>query len=167
MEDEYISNLNTDDNELLQKYQKLEEELTKTKAQLDEKNKLCLNQKHQIEDLSIETKNLEDKYNNQQNLLKFYEEKAKKEGEEEVETDPEKKDKIKKLEIEIMKLNEKIKELEETVIRKDNEIEVVKQELEEEKEISTKAAEMIAEKDEEIEELKKKNLKNLLRRVTH
>ena len=91
----------------MQKYQKLEEELTKTKAQLDEKNKLCLNQKHQIEDLSIETKNLEDKYNNQQNLLKFYEEQAKKEGEEEVETDPEKKDKIKKLIIGLLTNNNK------------------------------------------------------------
>ena len=54
-----------------------------------------------------------------------------------------------------MNLNEKIKELEESVIKKDNELEVVKQELEDEKEISQKALEMINEKEEEITELKK------------
>ena len=155
MEDEYLSNINTDDTEILEKFKQKEEELTNVKAQLDEKNKLCLSQKHKIEDLSIENKDLQEKFNNQQNLIKFYEEKAKREEEEGVETDPEKKDKIKQLEIEIMKLNEKIKDLEEQAIKKDNDLEVIKQELEEEKEISQKAAEMIAEKEEEIEELKK------------
>ena len=158
MDDEYITNMNTtdiDDNEILKKLKKNEEELSKIKTQLDEKNKLCLNQKHKIEDLSIENKDLQEKFNNQKNLLKFYEEKAEKENNAEEETDPEKKDKIKQLEIKIMKLNEKIKELEEAAIKKDNDLEVIKQELEEEKEISQKAAEMIAEKEEEIEELKK------------
>ena len=160
MDDEYITNMNTtdiDDNEILKKLKKNEEELSKIKTQLDEKNKLCLNQKHKIEDLSIENKDLQEKFNNQKNLLKFYEEKAEKENNAEEETDPEKKDKIKQLEIKIMKLNEKIKELEEAAIKKDNDLEVIKQELEEEKEISQKAAEMIAEKEEEIEELKKKS----------
>ena len=158
MDDEYITNMNTtdiDDNEMIKKLKKNEEELSKIKSQLDEKNKLYLSQKHKIEDLSIENKDLQEKFNNQKNLLKFYEEKAEKENNAEEETDPEKKDKIKQLEIKIMKLNEKIKELEEAAIKKDNDLEVIKQELEEEKEISQKAAEMIAEKEEEIEDLKK------------
>ena len=48
----------------------------------------------------------------------------------------------------------------ESIIKKDNEIEVIKQELEEEKEISNKALEMISEKDDEIKELKEKIEKN-------
>ena len=56
MDDEYITNLNTndlDDNNLLNKLKKTEEELSNIKKQLDVKNKLCLSQKHKIEDLSI------------------------------------------------------------------------------------------------------------------
>ena len=100
MADEYVSNMNTndyEDSELLNKFKKKEEECTKIKSELDEKNKLCLSQKHKIEDLSIEKKDLEEKFNNQQKLLKFYEEKAKKEEDTEIEKDPEKKDKIKQL----------------------------------------------------------------------
>ena len=66
MEDEYISNLNTsdlEDTDLLNQLKKNEEELTKIKSELDEKNKLCLSQKHQIEDLSIENKDLQEKFN--------------------------------------------------------------------------------------------------------
>ena len=156
MEDEYLTNLNTDDNELLTKLKRKEEELTKIKSELDEKSKLCLSQKHKIEDLTIENNDLVKKYDNQQNLLKFYEEKASKEEDSEIETDPEKKDKIKQLEIKIMNLNEKIKELEESLIKKDNDLEVITQELEEEKEIGAKALDLINEKEEEIENLKKK-----------
>ena len=46
-------------------------------------------------------------------------------------------------------IQNKIKELEELMIKKDNELEVVKQELEEEKEITGKAIEEINEKDED------------------
>ena len=109
--EEYITNINTDDlgdteNELLKEKHK---ELSEVKAKLEEKEKLCLEQKHQIEDLLIENKDLKEKYNNQQNLIKFYEEKAKNEEiSAEDETDPEKKDKIKKLGIQIMNLNDKL-----------------------------------------------------------
>ena len=157
--DEYITNINTDDigdEELLNKLKKAEAELSETKSKLDEKTKLCLEQKHQLEDLFIETKDLKEKYNNQTNLLKFYEEKSSAEAASEIETDPEKKDKIKQLEIKIMNLNDKIKELEESIIKKDNELDVVKQELEEEKEIGNKALDLINEKEEEIRELKEK-----------
>jgi len=149
-DEDYITNMasnDLDDNELPNKLKKAQDELIKMKAELDEKNKLCLTQKHTIEDLNIEKKDLEEKFNNQKKLLDFYDEKAKKE--EEDEKDPEKRDKIKQLEMKIMNLNDKIKDLEEQMIKKDNELEVVKQELEEEKEISQKAAEMINEKDEE------------------
>ena len=158
-QDEYITNINTDDlgeteNELLKEKHK---ELQEVKAKLEEKEKLFLEQKHQIEDLLIENKDLKEKYNNQQNLIKFYEEKAKNEGvNTEDENDPEKKDKIKKLGIEIMNLNDKIKELEESIIAKDNELEVVKQELEEEKDMNGKALDMINDYENEIKELKEK-----------
>ena len=157
--DEYITNINTDDigdEELLNKLKKVEAELSETKSKLDEKSKLCLEQKHQLEDLFIETKDLKEKYNHQKNLIQFYEEKASNDTSAEVETDPDKKDKIKQLEIKIMNLNEKVRELEESIIKKDNELEVVKQELEEEKEISNKALDMINEKEDEINELKEK-----------
>ena len=145
--DEYITNLSTDDidKEIVERYKKVEAELLETKKKLDEKSKIYLDQKHQLEDLLIETKDLKEKYNNQQNLIKFYESKSNETTEKE-ETDPEKKDKIKQLEIKIMNLNEKIKELEESIIKKDNELEVVNQELEEEKEIGNKALDMINEK---------------------
>ena len=92
--EEYITNINTDDigdEELLNKLKKVETELSETKTQLDEKTKLCLEQKHQLEDLFIETKDLKEKYANQTNLLKFYEDKASNEANAETETDPEKK----------------------------------------------------------------------------
>ena len=156
MDDEYITNLNIDNNdEISDKLKKTEQELSDTKKVLDEKNKLCLTQKHKIEDLTIEVNYLKEKNNNQNKLIKFYEEKVKKEIESEIETDPEKKDKIKVLEIKIMNLNEKIKELEESLIKKQAELEVKLEELEEEREISQKALEMINEKEEEITELKK------------
>ena len=79
MTDDYISNINTDDigeDKLLEKLKKMEAELSETKSKLDEKSKLCLDQKHQLEDLFIETKDLKEKYNNQQKLIKFYEDKS-------------------------------------------------------------------------------------------
>ena len=114
MEDEYVTNMNSndiiDENETIQKLKKAEAELVELKKNLDEKNKFCLSQKHQIEDFTIEVKNLNDKLKNQEHLINFYQEKSEQEDNEE--TDPEKKDKIKQLEIKNMKLNEKIKSLE-------------------------------------------------------
>ena len=158
MEDEYITNMNTnvilDENEIIQKLKKAEEELVEVKKNLDEKNKLCLSQKHKIEDFTIEMKNLNDKIKNQGNLIKFYQDKLEQEVEEE--TDPEKKDKIKQLEIKNMKLSEKIMQLEEEKIKLDNDYDVIQQQLDEEKAINQKALELINEKDDEIEELKNK-----------
>lgn len=80
-DEEYITNMTAtdlDDNELPNKLKKAQDELIKMKAELDEKNKLCLTQKHNIEDLTIEKKDLETKFNNQKKLLDFYDEKAKK-----------------------------------------------------------------------------------------
>jgi len=160
MEDEYITNMNTndiiDENETIVKLNKAEAELAEVKRNLDEKNKLCLDQKHQIEDFTIEVKNLNEKLKNQENLIKFYQEKSEQEDNNDTETDPEKKDKIKQLEIKLMKSNEKIKELEENKIKLTNDYDVIQQELDEEKAINQKALEYINEKDDEIEELKKK-----------
>ena len=159
MEDEYITNMNTndiiDENETIVKLNKAEAELAEVKRNLDEKNKLCLDQKHQIEDFTIEVKNLNEKLKNQENLIKFYQEKSEQEDND-TETDPEKKDKIKQLEIKLMKSNEKIKELEENKIKLTNDYDVIQQELDEEKAINQKALEYINDKDDEIEELKKK-----------
>jgi len=94
-----------DENETIKKLKKAETELAEVKKNLDEKNKLCLSQKHDIEDMTIELKNLGDKIKNQEKLIKFYQEKS--EQEENEETDPEKKDKIKQLEIKNMKLTKK------------------------------------------------------------
>ena len=160
MTDEYITNMNPDEildeNEPLAKLKIAQAELAEIKNQLNEKNKLCLEQKHQIENSTIELNDLKDKLKNQENLLKFYQEKNEKENEEETEKDPEKKDKIKQLEIKNMKLEEKIKELEENKIKMENDYDVISQQLDEEKAIGQKALEFITEKDDEIEELKKK-----------
>ena len=78
-----------DENEPIQKLKKAEAELAEMKNNLDEKNKLCLSQKHQIEDFTIEVKNLNDKLKNQENLIKFYQEKSEQEDND-TETDPEK-----------------------------------------------------------------------------
>ena len=159
MEDEYITNMNPndimDENEPIQKLKKAEAELAEMKNNLDEKNKLCLSQKHQIEDFTIEVKNLNDKLKNQENLIKFYQDKSEQEDND-TETDPEKKDKIKQLEIKNMKLDEKIKELEQNNIKLENDYDVLQQQLDEEKAINQKALEYINEKDDEIDELKKK-----------
>ena len=156
MEVNFLSNNEIGDFDLLNQLRKYETELSETKSQLSEKTRLYLDQKHQFEDLFIETKDLKEKYSNQQNLLKFYEEKVSNDISTEIENDPIKKDKIKQLEIKLMNLNEKIKEFEELIIKKDNEIEVLAQDLQEEKEISNKALDMIDDKDEEIKELKEK-----------
>ena len=107
--------------------------------------------------MTIEIKNLNGKLKSQENLIKFYQEKSDQEEyiETETEIDPEKKDKIKQLEIKNMKLNEKIKSLEKERIKLENDIDVIEQDLEEEKAINQKAVELINEKDDEIEELKK------------
>ena len=93
MENEYITNINIDDigeDALLEKIKNVEAELSETKSKLNEKTKLYLDQKHQLEDLFIETKDLKEKYNNQQKLLKFYEDKSN-ESSSGTEIDPEKK----------------------------------------------------------------------------
>ena len=114
MEDEYITNLNTDDiedDEILEKLKRSESELIESKNQIDEKTKLYLDQKHKYEDLLIEWNNLKEEFNNQKKLIKFYEEKDSNENANE-EIDPEKKDIVKQKEIEIMKLKEKLSLLE-------------------------------------------------------
>ena len=55
-----------------------------------------------------------------------------------------------------MKLDEKIKELEQNNIKLENDYDVLQQQLDEEKAINQKALEYINEKDDEIDELKKK-----------
>ena len=59
-----------------------------------------------------------------------------------------------------MNLNEKIEKLEESIKAKDNKLEVVKQELEDEKDVNGKALDMINEKEDELKELKEKYKNN-------
>ena len=111
MENEYITNNDTDDlgeDEILTKLKKAEEELSAVKAQLDEKNKLCLDQTHKIEEMTLENKNLKDENTNLQNLLQFYEDNEEKPNQPN-ESESKDKEKIKELEIQIMNLEETIK----------------------------------------------------------
>ena len=151
MEDEYDKNNNKNDiieeNAQKNKLKKAEEELVEIKHKLEERNKLCLSQKLQIEDFTIEIKNLNGKLKSQENLIKFYQEKSEQEEEYiEKEISPEKKDKIKQLEIKNMKLNEKIKELEQNKIKLENDYEVLQQELEEEKSLNKKSLDELTKK---------------------
>ena len=163
MEDEYDKNNNKNDiieeNAQKNKLKKAEEELVEIKHKLEERNKLCLSQKLQIEDFTIEIKNLNGKLKSQENLIKFYQEKSEQEEEYiEKEISPEKKDKIKQLEIKNMKLNEKIKELEQNKIKLKNDYEVLQQELEEEKSLNKKALDELRKKyEEKIKSLKEEN----------
>ena len=120
MDNEYITNLNTEDlndEEIVEKLKKADNELSKVKSELDEKSKLCLEQKHKLDELSLENNNLKEENKNLQNLVNFYESVEKKDN-----SEPEEKEKIKELEIKIMNLNEKIKELEEKMIIKENDL---------------------------------------------
>ena len=154
MEDELTKNNNKNDineeNQQKNKLKKAEEELVEIKHKLDEKNQLCLSQKLQIEDFTIELKNLNGKLKIQENLIKFYQERSEQEEIIEIaELDPEKKDKIKQLEIKNMKLSEKIKELEQNKIKTENDYEVLQQELEDEKTLYKKALDELRKKFEE------------------
>ena len=162
MEDEYITNINTDDVgdiEILEKLKKAEAELSKVKSELDEKSKLYLDQKHNLEELDSENKNLKSENKDLQNLLKIYEDLKEKPNE----SAPKEKEKMKELEIKIMNLeekikeyDEKIKEYDEKIIIKENELEVVKKDLTEQKEIGEHALVMLTEKEDELKELKEK-----------
>ena len=73
-EKEYITNNDTDeltDEETLKKLKKVEEELSKVKSELDEKSKLCLEQKHKIDELTGEYNNLKSEKDNLQDLVHF------------------------------------------------------------------------------------------------
>ena len=108
-EKEYITNNDTDeltDEETLKKLKKVEEELSKVKSELDEKSKLCLEQKHKIDELTGEYNNLKSEKDNLQDLVHFYEEVEKPD-----ETDPKEKEKIKELEIKIINLEDKKKRI--------------------------------------------------------
>ena len=107
-EKEYLSNINTDDisdEELLKKLKKLETELSEVKTELDKKSKLCLEQEHKIDDLTLEKNNLTEEKNNLQELVNFYEEDSGKPEK----TDNKDNDKIKELEIKIINLKIKAK----------------------------------------------------------
>ena len=144
-EEEYITNINTEDlgdEEVLEKLKKAEAELTKVKSELDEKSKLCLDQKHKLDELSSEKENLKTENKNLQDLLAFYEEAGEKPGE----SDPKDKEKIKELEIKIMNLEEKIKGYDDKIKEYDEKI-IIKEESKEKS------------KDEEIKDKENKDKK--------
>ena len=64
---------NTIDEESLKKLKKVEEELSKVKSKLEQKSKLCLEQKHKIDELTGEYNNLKSEKDNLQDLVNFYE----------------------------------------------------------------------------------------------
>ena len=100
MDNDDISNINTDDTsdkEILEKLKKANDELSKVKTELDEKSKLCLEQKHKLDELSLENGNLKEENKNLQSMIDFYESVEKKDNPE-----TEDKEKIKELEINII-----------------------------------------------------------------
>ena len=73
MEDDYITNVNTEDlgdEGLLEKLKKAESELTTVKTELEEKSKLCLEQKHKLDDINQENNKLQGQIDNLSDLLK-------------------------------------------------------------------------------------------------
>lgn len=157
--DDYITNMATADDilddDLLKKAVGLQEELESTKQSLQEKSKICLEQKHKIEDMIIEIKNLKETNKNQANLIQFYE------NEEDLKNkDSIPDEKVKLLEKTIESLNKRINDLEETIISKNNELEIAKADLDEQEKISEKMLNMITEKEMETTDLKEK-LKNM------
>ena len=156
--DQYITNITgEEDDDIVNKLQSLQKDLENANNELQQKNKTILDQKHSIDDLTIEIKTLTEKNQSQLNLIKFYEENEDKNQNETEDVDKEKKDKIKELEIKIMKLNDKISDLEAEIIKKDNQLEVTREELDEQVNLGDRLLKLINDKEDEIKDLKEKS----------
>lgn len=161
MEDNYISNFSSNidgdesDMKLLKRNKELEAENEKLKNDLVEANKKNLIQKHQIEGQELEHENFIETIKNLQGLIEYYKENRKDDDEEE-----ENAEKMRDMELKLVKCKDKIKDLEDAVEVKNSKIEQMNLDMKELSSLNEKLISVITSKDEEIRNLtdKKKNL---------
>ena len=139
MEDSYISNIQEDDqildSDLLEKIHQLETENESLKLKLSEEDKKMISQKHQIENMEIEFSNKNNTIKSLEGLIQFYQQ------EKGSSKDEDNNNKYQEYE-------DKIKNLEESIIIKNQKIEQIKQDLNEQYSVNEKLINALTEKEE-------------------
>ena len=139
MEDSYISNIQEDDqildSDLLEKIHQLEAENETLKLKLSEGDKKIISQKHQIENMEIEFSNKNNTIKSLEGLIQFYQQEKGSNKEEE---------NINKYQ----EYEDKIKNLEESITIKNQKIEQIKQDLNEQYSVNEKLINALTEKEE-------------------
>ena len=132
MEDSYISNIHEDDqileSDFYEKISQLEKENDSLKLKLAESDKKIITQKHQIENIVIELSNKNNEIKNLERLILFYKQDK---GENNI----------------LQEYENKIKSLEESLLIKNQKIEKINQELNEQNLINEKLNNALAEKE--------------------
>jgi len=139
MEDSYISNIQEDDqildSDLLEKIHQLETENESLKLKLSEEDKKMISQKHQIENMEIEFSNKNNTIKSLEGLIQFYQQEK---GSNKDEEDNNK----------YQEYEDKIKNLEESITIKNQKIEQIKQDLNEQYSVNEKLINALTEKEE-------------------
>ena len=140
MEDSYISNIQEDDqildSDLLEKIHQLETENESLKLKLSEEDKKMISQRHQIENMEIEFSNKNNTIKSLEGLIQFYQQEK---GSNKEEEDNNSK---------YQEYEDKIKNLEESIIIKNQKIEQIKQDLNEQYSVNEKLINALTEKEE-------------------
>ena len=140
MEDSYISNIQEDDqildSDLLEKIHQLETENESLKLKLSEGDKKIISQKHQIENMEIEFSNKNNEIKSLEGLIQFYQQEKGSNKEEEEENNK------------YQEYEDKIKNLEESITIKNQKIEQIKQDLNEQYSVNEKLINALTEKEE-------------------
>ena len=146
MEDNYLSNIGNDmdnlDLEMLDKINQLEIDNEKYKIEIKDLKKENLDQKHRIQDLEIEADHNLETIKNQNGLIKFYKQ---------YRLEHENEDEQKK----IAQYEEKIKSLEESLSIKNQKIDELNKEIQEQSSLNEKLVDVITNKEEAIRKLEK------------
>ena len=145
MEDNYISNLDENNDvelEIYEKYELLKIDFEKLNNEMKELKKENLEQKHHIQDLEIDNAHYEERNKNQEGLIKFYKQ-YRTEHEESI------------VEKKIAQLEEQIKSLKESIEIKNKKIEDLNQELQDQINLNEKLVNVITNKEEIIKKLEK------------
>ena len=160
MEDNYMSTLgdNEADLELLDKCKDLEKENETLKKEIIDQKTQLLAQKHQIEDAQIENDNFIETIKNLQGLIEYYKQ-NRNEGDEN--ENAENSEKFRNMELKLVKLKDKIKDLEDSLSVKNTKFDQISEELKQQNELNEKLVSVITNKDEEIKNLKEKKGKNI------
>ena len=139
MEDSYISNIQEDDqildSDLLEKIHQLETENESLKLKLSEGDKKIISQKHQIENMEIEFSNKNNEIKSLEGLIQFYQQEKGSNKEEENNN-------------KYQEYEDKIKNLEESITIKNQKIEQIKQDLNEQYSVNEKLINALTEKEE-------------------